>query len=108
MSASRGALLRRMRKHQWKEHRKWLLTRMAAGRRSSALSNPSVQDMIAALGEGTRAALAVANRMRPPRYQELKRVMDSLEPILPEKIVLSWRAVEAAHDAIAAIRKRRY
>lgn len=100
-------MLRRMRKHQWKEHRTWLISRIKAGRRSSELSNPSVQDMIAALGEGTRAALNVTTKMRAARYQEVKRVMDALEPILPEHIKLSWRAVEAAHDAIQAIKRRR-
>lgn len=106
-SKSRGELLKKVRRHQFKAHRTWLLGRMKAGRRSSELSNPSIQDMIAALGEGTRAALGIATRMRAARYQELKRVMDSLEPILPEHIRLSWRAVEAAHDAIKAIKGRR-
>jgi len=80
---------------------------MKAGARRSVVENPSIQDMIAALGEGTRAGLAVATRMRAARYQELKRVMDALEPVLPDHIRLSWRAIEAAHDAIIAIKGRR-
>jgi len=81
-----------------------MLARMKAGRRS-ALDNPSIQDLVQALQKGSsRAAQSVAKMMTESRYQQVKKVMDSIAPVLPLKAQLTWEGVEAAHDVYKKIK----
>lgn len=103
---TRSELLSVLRKHIWKEHRAWIITRIKAGQRTAAQDNPSVQDIMQAIQKGsTRAALAVSKRMTEGRYQQIKKVMDAVSPLLPLKAQLAWEGVEAAHDIYKRVRR---
>jgi len=103
---TRTELLSALRKHLWKEHRAWMSARIKAGQRTSAADNPSVQDLIQGIQKGsTRAGVAVAKQMTEGRYQQVKKVMDAVQPLLPLKAQLAWEGVEAAHDIYRKIRR---
>jgi len=98
-SESRSKLLERLRKHIWSKHRSWMVGRIKSGQKKSNADNPSIQDLIQAVQKGSsRAAIAVAKQMTEGRYQQVKKVMDAVQPILPLKVQLAWEGVEAAHD----------
>jgi len=98
-SQSRSDLLSKIRKHIWKEHRAWITARIKAGQRNSSAGNPSIQDLVQGIQKGSaRAGLAVARQMTEGRYQQTKRVMDVVSPMLPLKAQIAWEAVEAGHD----------
>ena len=84
-----------------------MIARIKAGKRSVELNNPSVQDLMQAVGKGsTRAGIAVARQMTEQRYQSVKKVMDSVQPMLPLKAQLAWEGVEAAHDIYKKAKRR--
>lgn len=96
---TRTELLSALRKHLWSKHKNWMITRIRSGRREAQRSNPSFQDLASALGKGSaRAATSVAKQMTEGRYQSVKRVMDAVSPMLPDKARVTWEAVEAGHD----------
>lgn len=76
-----------------------MIRRIKAGKQSSK-SNPSIQDFVASLSEGPRAALEVYDKMTERQYQYMKKVMDAIEPILPAEARTIWKAVEGIHDVI--------
>ncbi len=76
-----------------------MIARIKAGK-ARAAENPSFQDFITALKEGPRAALDVYKSFTEKQYQLMKKVLDALEPVLPPEIVISWKAIEAFHDAL--------
>jgi len=85
-----------------------MIARMKAGQKNAQDNNPSVQDLIQGVKKGsTRAALSVARNMTESRYQQVKKVMDAVAPILPLKGQLAWEGVEAAHDVLGKFRKKR-
>ena len=45
--------------------------------------------------------------MTEARYQQVKRVMDVVAPVLLLKGQLAWEGVEAAHDVIGKFRRKR-
>ena len=99
-------LLGKLRKHIWKAHRNWMIQRIKAGKRDAERNNPSIQDLIQGLQKGsTRAGIAVAKLMTETRYQQVKRVMDVVTPMLPLKAQLAWEGVEAAHDIYKRVKK---
>lgn len=104
---TRAELLSKMRKYLWKYHRSYMLNRMASGRRAAALGNPTVQDVAQAIQKGsTRAALAVSRQMTEQRYQQVKKVMDAVAPMLPLKAQTAWEGVEAAHDLVGKFKRK--
>lgn len=103
---TRAELLSALRKHIWKEHRAWIISRIKAGKRAAEADNPTVQDLIQGIQKGSaRAGLAVSKRMTEGRYQQVKKVMDAVSPLLPLKAQLAWEGVEAAHDVYKRIRR---
>jgi len=103
---SRSEMLSRMRDHQWGQHRQWMLGRIKAGLKRREASNPSVQDLIQSIQKGsTRAGQSVAKEMTEARYQQVKKVMDAVSPMLPLKAQLAWEGVEAAHDIYKKVRR---
>ncbi|MBA7580937.1 hypothetical protein ES708_22835 [subsurface metagenome] len=104
---TRTELLSALRKHLWKEHRAWMIARIKAGRRNSDLNNPSIQDLMQAVNKGsTRAGIAVAKLMTEQRYQAVKKVMDTVQSMLPLKAQLAWEGIEAAHDIYKKVKRR--
>ncbi|MBA7709052.1 hypothetical protein ES703_117959 [subsurface metagenome] len=98
---TRSELLSALRKHLWKDHRNWMVARIKAGKRNAEQNNPSIQDVVQAIQKGsTRAAHAVAGQMTEGRYQQVKQVMDAVQPLLPLKAALAWEGVEAVHDIV--------
>lgn len=53
-----------------------------------------------------RAGIAVARVMTEARYQNVKKVMDAVQPVLPLKAQLAWEGIEAAHDVYKKIKGR--
>lgn len=105
---TKSELLERLRDHIWAQHRSWMLSRIKAGQKRAELDNPSIQDMVQAIQKGSsRAAIAVAQNMTEGRYQQVKRVMDAVSPVLPLKAQLAWEGVEAAHDLYHKFKKAR-
>lgn len=94
---SPAKLMSKMSKHRWKKHPAWMSRRIKEGK-ASAHDNPSVQDFMNALQEGVRAALVIYQGFTETQYQAVKDVMDALEAVLPIKIAIAWKAVEAIHD----------
>lgn len=94
---SPSALLSKMSKHRWKKHESWMKRRITEGKAVSA-DNPTVQDFIAALQDSPGRAFEVYKTLRERDYMTLKHVMDALEVILPDKVKIAWKAVEAIHD----------
>jgi len=104
---TRTELLSALRKHLWLKHREWMVSRIKAGRKRASTSNPSFQDMAQALERGSaRAAAAVAQLMTESRYQQVKRVMDAVSPMLPVKAKIAWEAVEVGHDIYQKLRRK--
>ena len=105
---SRAESLASMRRHQWSKHPSWLRSRIKLGQARAEHDNPSIQDLIQAINKGSsRAAQSVAKLMTETRYSQVKKVMDSVQPILPLKAQLAWEGVEAAHDIYRKIKSRR-
>lgn len=94
---AKANLLRAVRKHAWKSHRTTMISRIKAGKRR-AKENPSAQDFIKALQAGPRAALQIYGAWTELQYQQMKRVMDAVEPLLPVEVQTAWKAIEAYHD----------
>ena len=90
-------LLSKMSKHRWKKHELTMVRKIKAGIRASE-ENPNVQDFMTALLDSPRAALRIYASFTERQYQGIKKVMDALEPVLPENLRVSWKAVEAMHD----------
>lgn len=95
--SARANLLISIRKHAWKAHRTTMISRIKRGKRASQ-DNPSAQDFMKALSEGPRAALQIYGTWTERQYQQMKRVMDAVEPLLPIEVRSAWLAIEAYHD----------
>jgi len=103
---TRSELLSALRKHLWQKHRAWMIARIRAGKREAELNNPSIQDLIQGIRKGsTRAGIAVSKQMTEGRYQQIKKVMDAVSPLLPTQAKLAWEGVEAAHDIYKKFKK---
>jgi len=74
-----------------------MVRRIKAGKAAS-IENPSYQDLVTALQEGPRAALKIYRTFTAQQYQAIKGMMDAFEILLPDKIVIAWKAIEAVHD----------
>jgi len=84
-----------------------MVSRIKSGRKRASASNPSFQDLAQALERGSaRGAAAVAQLMTPARYQQVKRVMDAVAPMLPVKAKIAWEAVEVGHDIYQKLRRK--
>lgn len=97
-ASAKANFLAGMRKHQWKKHRNTMISRIKAGKKASALDNPSLQDFVSALQEGVRGALQIYGQYTERQYQHIKSMMDALDPVLPIAVIASWEAIEAIHD----------
>jgi len=98
-NSARTNFLKAMRKHQWKNHRTSMISRIKAGKQASN-DNPTVQDFISALQDAPGRAFKIYQKMRAKDYMILKRVMDAMEPILPIEMKATWKALEAVHDTL--------
>ncbi|MBA7705258.1 hypothetical protein ES703_114084 [subsurface metagenome] len=96
-NSARTNFLKAMRKHQWKNHRNTMISRIKAGKRSSN-NNPTVQDFITALQGAPQRAIQVYKKLRARDWIQLKRVLDAMEPIMPVEMRATWKAIEAFHD----------
>ena len=96
-NSARTNFLKAMRKHQWKNHRTTMISRIKAGKRRSS-DNPTVQDFITALQGAPQRAIQVYEELRQKDWIQLKRVLDAMEPIMPVEMRATWKAIEAFHD----------
>jgi len=62
--------------------------------------NPSVQDFINGLMTSAKDAIITFRDTSERQYQDMKVVMDAIEPILPEIVKARWHMVEAVHDGL--------
>jgi len=98
---TRTAMLNKIRKHLWKKHRTWMISRIKAGKRKSK-DNPTVQDFISALSDAPGRAFKIYKTLQKRDFTIAKQVMDALETSLPIEIRISWKAIEAIHDELYA------
>lgn len=96
-NSAKSNFLKAMRKHQWKNHRTTMISRIKAGKNSSN-ENPTVQDFVSALQGAPQRAIQVYEKLRKKDWMKLKRVMDAVEPIMPTEMKATWKAIEAFHD----------
>lgn len=96
-NTAKANFLKAMRKHQWKNHRNTMISRIKAGKRQSE-DNPTIQDFVTALQGAPQRAIQVYEELRKRDWLKLKRVMDAVEPIMPIEMKATWKAVEAFHD----------
>jgi len=89
--------LKAMRRHQWKNHRTTMISRIKAGKRGSE-NNPTIQDFITALQGAPQRAIQIYEELRARDWIQLKRVLDAMEPIMPVEMRATWKAIEAFHD----------
>jgi hypothetical protein len=96
-NSAKTNFLKAMRKHQWKNHRNTMISRIKAGKQR-ANGNPTVQDFIVALQGAPQRAIQVYEELRSKDWIQLKRVLDAMEPIMPVEMRATWKAIEAFHD----------
>lgn len=96
-SRNKANHIKKIGKHWRKRHPNALSQRIKRGKRSS-LDNPSVQDFVSALQDSPRAAIEIYRDWTEKQYQNTKKIMDALEPVLPTEVVVAWKTVEAVHD----------
>ncbi|MBA7549535.1 hypothetical protein ES705_42022 [subsurface metagenome] len=94
---AKANLLKAIRKHMWSRHRNTMISRIKAGKRRSK-NNPVNLEMIKAIQSGSREALETFKRLTEKQYQIVKKLMDALEPILPEETKTIWKFLEITHD----------
>jgi hypothetical protein len=98
-NSAKANFLKAIRKHQWKNHRNTMISRIKAGKRISK-NNPTVQDFISALKDAPGRAYAIYKKMRERDFMTAKAVLDALEDVLPTEIRITWKAIEAIHDEL--------
>ena len=91
----RGDLLRNIRKHLWKAHRKWMLARMRAGRLAGGEGNPTVGMVLSAIAQGIPVVLSLIRLVRKPRWNRLDRAVSSFEPYMKPEHRQAWQAVRS-------------
>ena len=94
-SYDRADLLSSIRKHMWKEHRKWMLQRMKAGRLAGGPGNPTVGMVLTAIAQGIPVALALIRLVRKPRWNRLETAISSFEPYMKPETRTAWQAVKS-------------
>ncbi len=90
----RAELLSRIRKHMWKEHRKWMLARMKAGRLAGGPGNPTVGMVLTALAQGIPIVLSLIRLVRKPRWNRLDTAVSSFEPYMKPEMRTAWQSVK--------------
>ncbi|MBA7551700.1 hypothetical protein ES705_44248 [subsurface metagenome] len=81
----------------WKYHRNTMISRIKAGR-AHAREYPADLEMIKAIQTGSREALKLFKKLTEKQYQKLKKLMNALEPILPEETKTIWKFLETVHE----------
>ncbi|GAH95346.1 unnamed protein product [marine sediment metagenome] len=94
----RADLLQRIRKHMWKEHRKWMLARMKAGRLAGGPGNPTVGMVLTAVAQGIPVALALIRLVKKPRWNRLGEAVNAFEPYMKPETRTAWQAIKAIKD----------
>lgn len=95
---TRGELLVHIRKHMWKEHRKWMITRMKAGRLAGGPGNPTTGMVLAAIAQGIPVALALIRLVKKPRWNKLEDAVSSFEPYMKPETRQAWQTVKTIRD----------
>ncbi len=93
-SYTRTDLLKRIRKHMWDKHRKWMLARMKAGRLAVGPGNPSIGMVLTAIAQGLPVALALIRLVRKPRWDRLEAAVSSFEPYMKPEHREVWQGVK--------------
>ena len=85
----------------WSKHRNTMIARIKAGKQASG-DNPTVQDFVSALKDAPGRAFTIYEKLKAKDFNTAKQVLDALEPVLPIEIRVTWKAIEAIHDELAA------
>lgn len=95
--SAQANFLSAVRRHYKLKHPNTLSRRISQGLKASQ-ENPTIQDMVTALQEGTRSALVIYGAWTDAQYQLMKRTMDAIGILLPLEVRLVWESIEAFHD----------
>lgn len=89
--------IKKMGEHFRKEHPEAFSRRISRGLKAS--KNPTELDtFMKCLNGDPDTALSIYARWTERQYQDTKRVMDALKPVLPPNILAGWTFIEAVHD----------
>ena len=94
---TRTALLVAIRKHQWKEHRAWILGRIKAGKAKTG-GNPPIVGLLRDLATGD--FIPGYKKYKRDTYVALKPALDILVKHLPPPVQTSWKVVDKMADQI--------
>ena len=97
--SARANFLAAVRKHMWKYHRNTMISRIKAGK-AQAAEFPVDLEMIKAIQTGSREALKIFKRLTEKQFLKLKKLMNALEPILPEETKTIWKFLETVHEVL--------
>ena len=78
----------------WKEHRKWMLARMKAGRLAGGPGNPTTGMVLSAIAQGIPIALALIRLVKKPRWDRLEGAVSSFEPYMKPEHRDIWQSVK--------------
>jgi len=95
---SRATLLKNIRKHMWKYHRKWMLARMKAGRLAGGPGNPTTGMILSAIAQGIPVALALIRLIKKPRWNRLEAAVSSFEPYMKPETRTAWGIVKGIRE----------
>ncbi len=96
-AVTRKSLLSKMRIHQWKEHRAWLVRRIKAGR-SPVGSNPEVLRLLRDLATGD--FIPAYKKYRRSQYELLKPTLDIIAKHMPLPAQTAWQVVDGLAERI--------
>lgn len=96
-SKTRTMLLSRLRKHLWKFHRAWMISRIKAGRAKDG-GNPAVLRLLRDLATGD--FIPGYKKYKRSQYELLKPVLDILAKHLPPAMQVAWKVVDKLADTI--------
>ena len=105
-ATSRTEGLQRMRRHQWKEHRAWLITKIKAGQRRRS-ERPGVQTVLQGILQKDvgNPSIALPDRRQ---WALIETIINLVLPYLPPDIQGYWRAIQSTRRALDITKLRRH
>lgn len=90
--------IKKMGDHFRKEHPDAYSRRISRGIKASRVT-PELDVFMQSLNGDPDTALSIYAKWTERQYQDTKRVMDALRPVLPPNIYAGWAFIESVHDS---------